>query len=101
VTARETAWLQVTADGARKYSGVFKPGESRSWTAEESASVWTGNAGAIDVSHNGHPVGGIGPRGMVRTVVVTREGAEIKGAVPPKIGSVATPAPDSARAPRR
>lgn len=64
-------WLQVEADGKVVFSGILMPGEKRSWTATKSLMLWSGNAGNVQVTYNGKPLGALGPFGKVMKVTWT------------------------------
>jgi cytoskeleton protein RodZ len=76
VAALETVWISATTDG-KKTATVLKPGQSRRFAANERASLFIGNAGGLEIRVNGKPLGPIGPRGQLRTVVITPEGVSI------------------------
>jgi cytoskeleton protein RodZ len=77
LSATDEVWLSVTANGKEVFSGVLKPSQTKTLTGIEAAQMKVGNAGGLDVSWNGKPIGPIGPRGQVRTVVLTPENFEI------------------------
>lgn len=82
VRAVAPAWLRLTADGRQTFDGTLAAGETRTITGEESAIVFTGNAGGLDLVFNGKSVGPVGPNGHVRTVVFTPENFEIRASSP-------------------
>jgi len=45
----------------------------------DNARVRTGNAGGVNIIFNGKPLGALGGRGEVRTLVFTKQGYEIIG----------------------
>ncbi len=65
----EDCWVQVVADGKEIYEGILKSGESRKWEADQTIVVKFGNAGAVELIHNGRSVGKLGAPGdvIVRT----------------------------------
>ncbi len=77
LTAREAAWVQVSADGHNAFVGLLKPHDSRVIAANDQVKVITGNAGGLDISLNGKPLDPIGPSGQVRTVRLTAEGPQL------------------------
>ena len=81
LSATDEVWLSVTANGHEVFSGVLKPSQTKTLTGIEAAQMKVGNAGGLDVRWNGKAIGPIGPRGQVRTVVLTPENFEI---LPPK-----------------
>ncbi|MCX6637488.1 MAG: DUF4115 domain-containing protein [Acidobacteria bacterium] len=76
VAALETVWISATTDG-KKTATILKPGQSRRFAANERASLFIGNAGGLEIRVNGKPLGPVGPRGQLRTVVITPEGVSI------------------------
>jgi len=81
LSATDEVWISVTANGKEVFSGVLKPSQTKTLTGIEAAQMKVGNAGGLDARWNGKPIGPIGPRGQVRTVVLTPENFEI---LPPK-----------------
>ena len=59
------SWLKITTDGAVAYEGIAEPGFSRSVEARDSLSIWTGNAGAVEVQVDGRDLGTLGTDGEV------------------------------------
>jgi cytoskeletal protein RodZ len=76
VTASDVVWLSATIDG-KKTVTVLKDGQTRRFAANERASLFTGNAGGLDIRINGKSIGPVGPRGQIRTVAITPEGFSI------------------------
>lgn len=63
VTLKETAWLKVVADGKSEFEGILEPGEKRTWTAEKTLEITSGNAGGVILSYNqgtAKPMGELG-----------------------------------------
>ena len=77
IEAIEPTWFQVVSDGKTIFSGVLKPGESKTLAVKDGARMKVGNAGGIEVKFNGRPIGTVGTRGQIRTVVFTPAGAEV------------------------
>ncbi|MDR7449740.1 MAG: DUF4115 domain-containing protein [Armatimonadota bacterium] len=67
VSVHEASWLRVTADGDRVFQGILQAGEARTWRAERQVTVRIGNAGGVDLTVNGEPLGRLGARGEVVT----------------------------------
>ncbi|MBI4875078.1 MAG: helix-turn-helix domain-containing protein [Acidobacteria bacterium] len=76
LSASEQVWYSATTDG-KKITSVLNPGQTRRFAANERASFFFGNAGGVEIRVNGKSLGPIGPRGQLRTVVVTPEGFSI------------------------
>ena len=68
-------WLQVKADGTIIFQNVLTQGARESWTAKNDLELWTGNAGAMQLSLNGKPLEGLG-RGVRKGVKITRAGIQ-------------------------
>jgi Domain of unknown function (DUF4115) len=61
------SWLKIRTDGAVAYEGVAEPGFSRTFEGRDSLSIWTGNAGAVEVRVDGRDLGTLGADGEVLT----------------------------------
>ena len=61
------SWLKITTDDAVAYEGIAEPGFSRSFEGRDSLSIWTGNAGAVEVQVDGRDLGTLGADGEVLT----------------------------------
>jgi len=81
VSATETTWLSITANGKEIFSGVLQPSQSKTLTGVEGAQIRVGNAGGIEVRWKGKPIGPFGPSGQVRTVQLTEDNFKI---IPPE-----------------
>ena len=77
LAATERTWLSVTSGGKEIFSGVLQPGESKILTGLEVARMKVGNAGGIEIQWNGKPVGPIGTRGEVKTILFTPDNLQI------------------------
>ena len=82
LNASEKTWVSVTVDGKLLFSGILQPNDRREINAEEKVKVVAGNAGGIDISLNGKNIDSLGPRGQVRTVELTRAGAQVVSRTP-------------------
>lgn len=60
VVANDRTWVRAIADGVTVYDGFVSPGERQAWAAQHQIVVRVGNAGAIDVTVNGHALGRFG-----------------------------------------
>lgn len=95
----DRCWTSVIADGKTLYEGIPKIDERFTWEAERQIVVNFGNAGAVDLTFNGQPVGKIGERGDVVVKTFTAAGATTTGSPPPAPPSVpAVPASHAAPA---
>jgi cytoskeleton protein RodZ len=77
LSALESTWLSVTADGKQEFSGMLEPEQKKSFEGHERGRIRTGNAGGISLVFNGKPIGVVGPRGQIRDVVFTRNNYRI------------------------
>lgn len=75
IKAREDAWISVVADGRRVSHGVLKADKQRFIRAGKQILLTTGNAGGIEVSFNGKPLGSLGNDREARTLLFTPTGA--------------------------
>lgn len=73
VTGR--SWVQIVADGEVAYAGLLE-NETREWTAAQSIVARVGNAGAVQATVNGQPLGVLGGAGEVVVQEWMAEGAE-------------------------
>lgn len=58
-------WLSIAVDHEPVKEYLFQAGETFRWTAEEGFDVLVGNAGGIEFSLNGSPIGDLGSEGKV------------------------------------
>ena len=82
LNASEKSWVSIHVDGKLLFSGILQPNDRREINAEEKVKVVAGNAGGIDISLNGKNLETLGPRGQVRTVEITRAGAQVVSRTP-------------------
>lgn len=73
--ATEPVWLSIKSDGALTYRGTLEGQQSKEFDAYSKMTVVIGNAGGIEISLNGRPVGPIGERGEVQFLLLTPKGA--------------------------
>lgn len=77
LSASELTWLSITSQGRQIFSGVLQPSELKTVSGMDAAILKIGNAGGVEVRWNGKPLGPIGGRGEVRTVLLTPGNVEI------------------------
>ena len=67
LTARvhSRTWIAIGVDGQPWREYLLQPGETVEWTADEGFDILVGNAGGIEFSLNGDPLGYLGPEGKV------------------------------------
>ena len=76
VVPKADVWIQMKSDGVIIYQNVLPKGTQKSWTAKGELELWTGNAGAMELSLNGKPLEGLGS-GVKKGVKVTHEGLKL------------------------
>ena len=79
--AKEKTWVSLSSEGKTVFSGVLDPEEIKNFAVSENAKLMTGNAAGLDVRWNGKPIGPIGSRGQVRTVLLSAHTYQI---LPPR-----------------
>lgn len=71
LTANDTAWVAAKRDGRTVFAGVLKPNDTKALDGDGTYQLVIGNAGAVDVTLNGKPIGPLGPRRQTRDIQVT------------------------------
>ncbi|MBW2339664.1 MAG: DUF4115 domain-containing protein [Deltaproteobacteria bacterium] len=64
-TVNSRTWIAISIDNESSREYLFQPGETMRWTAEDSFDILIGNAGGIEFSLNGNPIGHLGTEGKV------------------------------------
>ncbi len=77
LSATEPAWLSITADGKLSFDGILERSETKFLEGHRTARVMTRNAGVVKVVFNGKPLGALGARGQVKTVLFTKNNYEV------------------------
>ena len=70
----EYSWLRVVVDGQEVFAGSLEEGTTRTWRGRESIALRCGNAGGVEATVNGEPLGLLGERGQVVDVEWFAEG---------------------------
>ena len=83
LSADERTWISISSDGKNVFSNSLEPHETKIIEATEKVRLLVGNAGGVEISLNGKPIGPIGPRGQVRIVELTPAGFQIVPRKPP------------------
>lgn len=65
IETREPTWIRVTEDRNRTFEAILKPGEKIERTASDHFWLDIGNAGGIDLTFQGKPLGSPGKSGQV------------------------------------
>ena len=96
IQVMDTVWIRAVADGERVLEGIYRAGGAvEPIEAKREVTLKVGNAGGVSLALNGKDLGVVGPRGHVRSLMVTTEGMEIIEANPP----VGAPSQESVRVP--
>ena len=74
IKAKEDAWISVVADGRRVSHGTLRANKQRFVRADKEIIITTGNAGGLEMSFNGKPLGAIGSESEARTLMFTPAG---------------------------
>jgi len=77
LSADEKTWVSVSSDGKNVFSRSLEPHETKIVEGLAKVRLLVGNAGGVEISLNGKPIGPIGPRGQVRVVELTPAGFQI------------------------
>jgi len=93
LTAEEPTWVRATAHGKVVFSGIIQAKETKDLSAPDTVTLRIGNAGAIAISLNGKAIPSVGPRGQVRVVQLSPDGAVQVVTAPPKPQPVPPPTP--------
>lgn len=72
----DACWTKVEADGKTIFEGTIEKGKSYSWQSPNKIIITAGNAGAIDITHNGKSIGKLGKTGEVISKSFTRDKVE-------------------------
>lgn len=76
IRAKEDSWMSIVADGKEVMSGTLKAETERSVRARERVVLKIGNAGGVEISHNGKAMAPLGVPGQSRTVTFTSGGLQ-------------------------
>jgi len=75
--ATEPVWVSVKSDGTHTFSGTLESAQTREFDASRRMTVLVGNAGSLDISLNGKPIGPFGAKGEIQLLVLTPSGAHV------------------------
>jgi cytoskeleton protein RodZ len=89
LTADEPVWVLARADGKFLFSGTLEPKQTRVVDASGTLLLRLGNAGGVNITLNGKPIGTVGAKGQVKDVQFTSGGFHIVAAPKPSL-----PAPE-------
>jgi cytoskeleton protein RodZ len=74
IKAKEDSWISVIADGKIVAQGVLSQNRHKVVRAVKEITLRTGNAGGIEISHNGKLLGPVGSESETRTLMFTPAG---------------------------
>ncbi len=74
IKAKEDSWISVIADGKMVAQGVLGQNRHKLVRAMKEITLRTGNAGGIEISHNGKSLGPVGSESETRTLMFTPAG---------------------------
>jgi hypothetical protein len=77
LSADEMTWISVSSDGKNVFANLLQPHDTKVVEASEKVRILIGNAGGLEISLNGKPIGPVGPRGQIRVVELTSAGFQI------------------------
>lgn len=78
LTATDHCWVRITLDGKALFAGTLAPGDTKTLDASATVTIRAGNAGAIALKLNGNAVPALGPAGQIRSVTLTKAGAQVR-----------------------
>jgi cytoskeleton protein RodZ len=74
IVAKEDSWVSIVADGKSVMERVLAADKHKNVKAGKSLILRTGNAGGIEVSFNGRPLGALGNENEARTLTFNASG---------------------------
>ena len=85
LSADEKTWISISSDGKNIFANSLEPHETKVIEASEKVRLLIGNAGGLEISLNGKPIGPIGPKGQIRVIELTPAGFHIVPRKPPTV----------------
>jgi cytoskeleton protein RodZ len=85
LSADEKTWISISSDGKNVFANSLEPHQTKVVEASAKVRLLIGNAGGLEISLNGKPIGPIGPKGQVRVVELTPAGFQIVPRKPPTL----------------
>jgi hypothetical protein len=85
LSAKETSWVRITADGRVTAERIFRPGETENIRASREVSIRAGDAGAVTVAVDGRQPVALGREGEVVTRRFTVEAPRAERAAAPAV----------------
>jgi cytoskeleton protein RodZ len=85
LSADERTWISISSDGKNIFANALEAHQTKVIEASTKVRLLIGNAGGLEISLNGKPIGPIGPKGQVRVVELTPAGFQIVPRKPPTV----------------
>lgn len=76
IRARQDSWISYTVDDKPARELQLKPADLQSIRARKNLKLVLGNAGGVDISHNGRALPQLGPENKTRVVYFTPQGLQ-------------------------
>ncbi len=90
--ARQNVWLRITSDGDITFEGRMTDGDVRSFTAEDSLELETGNIIALEIVHNQTRLEPLSDRlGTAARIIFTIDGVQVLPVISPDLQPTPTP----------
>ena len=77
LSADEKTWVSISSDGKNVFANSLEAHQTKTIEAASKVRLLVGNAGGVEISLYGKPIGPIGPRGQIRIVELTPAGFQI------------------------
>jgi len=77
LTAEEPVWVMARGDGKNLFTGTLQANQTQSVEANGTLLLRLGNAGGVNLTLNGKPLGAVGPKGQIRELQFTSGGFQI------------------------
>jgi cytoskeleton protein RodZ len=78
IDARELTWIRITEDRNPSYQALLKPGDRLERMASDFFQLDIGNAGGINLTFQGKPLGSLGKQGQIIHMRLPEKGSERK-----------------------
>ena len=75
IKTTDDVWIELRRDGKIIFKNVLKKDSKENWEADEDFELWTGNAGAMNITLNGKDLGSPGV-GVKRGIIINRQGIQ-------------------------
>lgn len=87
LSAKETSWVRITADGRVTAERIFRPGETENIGAVREVSIRAGDAGAVTVAVDGRQPVALGREGEVVTRRFTVQASRVEATAPAPVAA--------------